>query len=319
MKLKAKDLLMREFIVHNCENFNDYTETSGMLAMRKYDLTPDEVRDEIENIKGLHKPGTFLDEDELDMLFRNEYKNEQSTSLDDFIMNASMDSINRIGEYGIPYHYAQHTLQYIDERMEGETAKSFVNHFIEVGATGFDDYIETTGYFEEFVSRADMNVIEKIGKRGIDYDFAQATLDHLRDTMGFQTAREVAHACIMTGASNYREFEERASAFAGKSWNTTVQQVCTMFDDMREYQQLRDEYETVQGLIQKRTRGAEDLVTFRNHIIDKIYKLDDYYQFSDAFEERDFVAAVNETSKYTVNETPKQNLFHKVVSMWQNI
>lgn len=173
--------------------------------------------------------------------------------------------------------------------------------------------------FEEFVSRADMNVIEKIGKRGIDYDFAQATLDHLRDTMGFQTAREVAHACIMTGASNYREFEERASAFAGKSWNTTVQQVCTMFDDMREYQQLCDEYETVQGLIQKRTRGAEDLVTFRNHIIDKIYKLDDYYQFSDAFEERDFVAAVNETSKYTVNETPKQNLFHKVVSMWQNI
>lgn len=230
MKLKAKDLLMREFIVHNCENFNDYTETSGMLAMRKYDLTPDEVRDEIENIKGLHKPGTFLDEDELDMLFRNEYKNEQATSLDDFIMNASMDSINRIGEYGMPYHYAQHTLQYIDERMEGEKAKSFVNHFIEVGATGFDDYIETTGYYSL------------------------------------------------------------------RGWDVSQFEVANMIDDMHEYQYLQYMRPQINMLIQTNPSSTDVLRRELKQVESRIEKLNDRYDFEGAFNERDFVDAVEEAS-----------------------
>ena len=190
----AKDLLVREIVLHKCTSLLDYNQSSGHLAQQKYGLSGSEIKEVIEECR----PMTYSPQE------------------------------------------ASPSWQETQIRI-GETMELFRDEYMKY----CDDYGPRLRPFEEFVSRADMNVIEKIGKRGIDYDFAQATLDHLRDTMGFQTAREVAHACIMTGASNYREFEERASAFAGKSWNTTVQQVCTMFDDMREYQQLCDEYETV--------------------------------------------------------------------------
>ena len=228
MEKNAQKLLARELILHNCKDFEEYTQKSGMLTLRQYNITPGEIHDEIKNLEGLYKQPEFLYDNDLLLLFRNEYKNAGSTSIDDFIMNASIDSIHKLGDYGVSYEFAQYTLQHIDDQMESPMVPQLAYRFIEVGAIDFEDYQKKTG--EE-----------------LHFD-----------------------------------------------WEASNLEVANLFDDIHEYEYLREIQPTIKELTNNPIL-SDVVVRDLNRIESRMNELDARYNLKSVFEERDFAKAIQNT------------------------